>query len=509
MRIGLILWPTTVSMCIKNKIAFFLIVLGISIFLGCTPEKGPKEKKTPNVVFIAVDDLRPELGIYGNTIIKTPNLNKLGTDGVYFSRHYVQVPTCGASRYALMTGMRPLGRKHLGNNIFATDMAGQSEKPTSESFIHQLRRNGYYTVGMGKMSHSADGLVYGYEEEPSNKKEMPHSWDEFVFDSGKWKTGWNAFFGYADGENRQSRKRQVKPYEGESVEDIGYPDGLTAQLAVSKLRELRDKEKPFFLGVGFFKPHLPFNAPRKYWDLYDRDEIPLAPDAQIPVNVHTASLHGSGELNGYRLTDEVAGLKKPLSEDYSKKLVHAYYASVSYIDAQIGKILQELKDLKLEENTIVVVWGDHGWHLGNDLVWGKHTLFERALKSALLIKVPGADKVKGEIDAVLETVDIYPTLLELCDVPPSHQVDGESFTNLLEGHGESENNVAYGYFRNGISVRTDRYRLTKYFREQQPVLELYDHEKDPNENHNIAMESVGEVKKLLPLLEAGNTGLYE
>lgn len=460
------------------------------------------------MVFISVDDLRPELGCYGNTIVQTPNLDRLASEGAVFTNHFVQVPTCGASRYALMTGMRPKNYAQLSNNAFVTELADRQEGEIPESFIHQLKRNGYYTVGIGKISHSADGLVYGYEEEPSNKRELPHSWNELVFDSGKWKTGWNAFFGYANGENRQSMKRQVRPYEEGEVNDNGYPDGLTTKLAISKLHELKKKKQPFFLGVGFFKPHLPFNAPQKYWDLYDRNQMPLAADSILPKNVNSASLHESGEFNGYRLTDEKASLSHQITNAYAQKLTHAYYASVSYIDAQIGKVLDEIHTLGLDENTIVVVWGDHGWHLGNKRVWGKHTLFETALKSALIIKVPGVKVKENQIGSIVETVDIYPSLLELCDVKLSHSIDGESFVERLKTTNFKKTDVAYSYYNKGVSLRTDRYRFTKYYRDEEPVIELYDHNADPYETENIALENPEIVKKLLPLLEKGYNGMY-
>ncbi len=206
--------------------------------------------------------------------------------------------------------------------------------------------------------------------------ELPNSWNEMLFEPGKWGTGWNAFFGYADGTNRNELKGETKPYEGADVNDESYPDGLTANLAIKKLKELAVKDQPFFLGVGFFKPHLPFNAPKKYWDLYDESKIPLTPSPDIPNNVNPASLHASGEFNGYKLGEEKAALSKPLSDAYARKLKHAYYAGVSYIDAQVGKVFNELKQLGLDKNTIIVVWGDHGWHLGDDRVWGKHTIAE-------------------------------------------------------------------------------------------------------------------------------------
>ena len=171
---------------------------------------GFSQPSKPNVLFIAVDDLRAELGHYKNSTILTPNLDRLASQGVSFTNHFVQVPTCGASRAAFLTGKRPSRTAELGNNIMQDEFSIKLENETPETFVHHLRRNGYYTVGIGKISHSADGYVYGYEGEVSNQMELPYSWDEFLFDSGKWGTGWNAFFGYANGENRQSMKKQVR-----------------------------------------------------------------------------------------------------------------------------------------------------------------------------------------------------------------------------------------------------------------------------------------------------------
>lgn len=487
------------------KHILFVFICGL-VFFSC--ETKSQKAQAPNILFIAVDDLNTELGVYGNHLVQSPNLDKLASEGTAFSNHFVQVPTCGASRASLLTGLRPRNQAQLKNNILELVAATKKEETVPESFVHQLKRNGYYTVGIGKISHSADGLVYGYNDEPSNILELPFSWDEFLFDSGKWKTGWNAFFAFANGENRQSMKNQVKPYESGNVDDMGYPDGLTAQLALSSLKKLKNQSKPFFLGVGFFKPHLPFNAPKKYWDLYDRDSILVSENPAIPKNVNLKSLHESGEFNSYKLTDEIPNLENQISDAYAKKLIHAYYASISYIDHQIGLVLDELKTLGLDKNTIVVVWGDHGWHLGDQQIWGKHTLFENALNSTLIIKNPKA-KVSGNInETVVETVDVYPTLMSLTGIETPFSLDGESLVSLLNTKETEQNKVAYSYFRNGISIRTARYRLTKYFREEEPTIELYDHFVDANETVNIAQSQNDIVNKLMPLLEKGNTGLY-
>ncbi|MFW6290022.1 MAG: sulfatase [Mariniphaga sp.] len=465
-------------------------------------------KKQPNVLFIAIDDLRPELGCYGNHHIKSPNIDRLAETGAVFTNHFVSVPTCGASRFSLLTGMLPQTKGHLSNDACRNFIAGKPETDTPETFIHHLQRNGYYTVGIGKISHYVDGLLYGYTDSAGTDYELPHSWDEMLLNPGKWDTGWNAFFGYADGENRQSMNRQVKPYEMADVADTGYPDGLIAEQALDKINELAEQEKPFFLAVGFFKPHLPFNAPKKYWDMYDEQDIPVSPVSFIPKNVHKESLHGSGEFNSYQLGDEKVSLENPASDEYARKLRHAYYACVSYIDAQVGKLLAELEDQGLSENTIVIIWGDHGWHLGDHRVWGKHTVFDKALKSAFIIKAPGLTDGKP-VEKVVSTVDVYPTLVELCHVAMPHDTNGKSLVPLLENPDADWEEAAYGYFRNGISLRTERYRLTKYYREAEPVIELYDHQNDPHEAVNVAGSNPGVVDQLLPLWEKGNTGLYE
>ena len=489
----------------------YLLIL--CFLIGCSNPDNNRSKynnEKPNVLFISVDDLRPELGCYGADYIQSPNLDRLASSGHVFTNHFVQVPTCGASRLSMLTGMLPESKAHLSNNAIREFISDQSENSNPETFIHHLRRNGYYTVGIGKISHYVDGLLYGYTDSIGTNRELPYSWDEMVFDHGKWGTGWNAFFGYSNGENRQSLDRQVKPYESGDVEDEGYPDGLTASLAIQKLKELSERDEPFFLGVGFFKPHLPFNAPKKYWDLYNEKDIPLAPFPGIPENVNLASLHESGEFNGYQLGDEKASLSEPLSDAYAQKIRHAYAACVSYIDAQIGKVLNELERSGLDENTIIIVWGDHGWHLGDQRIWGKHTIFESALKSAFIIKLPGDSKSRNPIDKVVSTVDIYPTVLELCGVEMPNDTDGKSLVPLINNPDLRKwEESAYGYYRNGISLRTSDYRLTKYFRDQQTVIELYDHKKDPWETKNIAGEMPEIVEKLMPLLEKGNTGIFE
>lgn len=489
----------------KKTLQLFVVFI---LIVACDSKKNNSASSSPNILFIAVDDLRPELGIYGNRVVKSPNIDQLAREGSFFKRHYVQVPTCGASRYSLMTGLRPQKKIHIDNRVFYREMANQDEDKRPESIVHHLRRNGYTTVGIGKLSHSVDGLVYGYNENPSNVKEMPYSWDRFVFNPGKWKTGWNAFFAYANGENRQSLKGQTKPYESANVPDEGYPDGLILNSAVEELKKLKAGQKPFFLGVGFFKPHLPFNAPKKYWDLYDRSSIPIAPDSFIPQNVHPKSVGKMGEFYNYKLSDEKPTLDQPISDEYARKLIHGYYASISYVDHLIGKLLAELKSLDLDKNTMVVLWGDHGWHLGNDRKWGKHSLFERSLRSALIVKLPGVNHISKEINTIVESVDLYPTLLDFCGIEKPYKLDGKSLMDMMQSDGMDKDYRAFGFWKEGVSIRTDRYRLNSFFRKEEPKIELFDHLIDPEENMNIAADNQKIVDSLMPILQQVTPKFY-
>jgi len=494
----------------------YSIIASVSLFLlpGCKslPDNDNNEQKKatntkPNVLFICVDDLRRDLGCYGSKVI-SPNIDKLAEQGSLFFNHYTQVPTSGASRASMLTGVFPNREADLSNEACRTRLSGKPELDTPETMFHQLKRNGYYTVGIGKISHYADGLLYGYNDPVKSELELPHSWNEMLFNAGKWGTGWNAFFGYADGTNRQSRNKQVKPYECADVSDEGYPDGLTANLAVKKLNELASKNKPFCLAVGFFKPHLPFTAPKKYWDMYKEEEIPLSPVPFIPENSDPIILHESAEFNGYLLGEERASLNNPVSDEYARKLRHAYYACISYVDAQIGKVLDALEKSGKADNTIIILWGDHGWHLGDQLVWGKHTLLETSLSSAFIISAP--NKKKGiRNHRIVSSIDIYPTLMELCGVEIPEGLDGKSLVSLLNSPQDLNwNDVAYSYFRKGISMRTPRYRMGRYFINSKIITELYMYEHQLFERKNIASEEQDIVNGLLPLWEKGNTFNY-
>lgn len=503
----------------KHIAAGMGILLAMLMLTGWLPagrgmhSSGPTGgKATYNVLFIAVDDLRPQLGSYGKAFMHTPNIDRLASQGVRFTRHYVQYPSCGPSRWALLTGQRPdmsfLDVFSSNTKPFRVFMPQALDGEHPVSLAHLFRRHGYYTVSIGKIGHSPDGGWHektthaGATDDPEAPAQVPFSWDEVYGPRGEWGTAWRAFFAYADGKSRI--RGETPPVESADIPDTGYPDGLISKAAVEELHELERREQPFFLAVGFYKPHLPFNAPQEYWDLYEHDALPLSPVPSKPAGVPAPNLswHRSGELvDGYGGLPSSGG---EIDEAAARTLRHGYFAAVSYVDAQIGKVLDALRRLGLREETIVVLWGDHGWHLGDLDIWGKHTPYEFALRSPLIIRVPGLESAGAKARGLAEAVDIYPTLAELCGLPaPEDLLDGESLVPLLRDPTRPGQASALSYYGEGgqwaTSLRTDRYRLIRWADRKNQTLqvELYDHQNDPYETHNIAREEPGLVRTLL------------
>jgi arylsulfatase A-like enzyme len=289
------------------------------------------------------------------------------------------------------------------------------------------------------------------------------------------------------------------------VSDDGYPDGLNADEAVLQLKKLKTMGSPFFLAVGFYKPHLPFNAPEKYWDLYDRDQIPSAKNNYAPRNIlKEYSLQNSVEITTHYPWPDGPGTITP---EKAMDLKHAYYACISYIDAQVGKILNELTELKLDQNTIVIIWSDHGWHLGEHGIFGKMTNFDIATNSPLIIKVPGITDRGMVANGLVETVDIYPTLAELCGLDYPCDLDGESIIHLLKNpEAEGKPYARSFYYRNnaiGKALRTERHRIVHWTSENDSTvaIELYDHFSDPEENINVAADEREVTSMLLKQLD--------
>ena len=419
----------------------------------------------PNVLFIAVDDLRPELGCYGKSQIKSPNIDRLAKGGMVFEQAYCMVPTCGASRASLLTGIRPARHRFINYLAWA-----EKDAPGITTLNTQFKQNGYYTVSLGKVFHHPTDNAQGWSEPAWRPKGIP------------W---------YRRPENQklheerqqQGQRSRGPAWEAADVADNAYADGVLADRAIADLGRLESKEQPFFLAVGFFKPHLPFIAPQKYWDLYDHDAIHLPETYHAPKNAPKESLHNSGELRAY------AGIpaKGPVSDETARNLIHAYYACVSYTDAQIGKLLDELDRLGIAENTIVVLWGDHGWNLGEHMLWCKHCCYETSMHAPLIVKAPGIQggrTTKG----LTEFIDIYPSLCELAGLPLPQHLEGQSFVPLLKNPDKQWKAAAVGRFQNGDTIRTERFRFTEYSNPKGNPLArmLYDHTLDPGEDENIS-----------------------
>jgi arylsulfatase A-like enzyme len=481
-----------------NKI--LLAVLALTISIPLISQKKKKEK--PNILFIVVDDLKPVLGIYGNKQVKTPAMDKLAKKAVMFENAYVQQAVCAPSRISAFTGMRPDRTK-------VTDLRTDMRKmnPDIVTLPQFFKRHGYETAGLGKLMHGA-------------RNNDPRSW------TIPWKDG--AKLSYAKGykapvfnmfQNPETQKlvenvdlssmkrkeivqflRQNNAFQAIEcldVPDDAYTDGAVANEAVDLLDSFASSKKLFFLAVGFHKPHLPFVAPKKYWDMYDRKKIPLAEFQQHAKNSPKYAYHTWGELRKY--SDIPA--QGALDTAKQKELIHAYWSSVSYVDAQIGKVLDALKEKGLAKNTIVVLWGDHGWHLGDHGLWCKHTNFEQATKTPLIISAPGYKKNK-KAAGMTEIVDLFPTLVEYAGFKVPEKLEGESLIPMLKNPNTEIKDYAISQYPRGknimgYSIRTKRYRLTLWlqgdfknnelYRDPQiAAVELYDYQNDPLEKTSLA-----------------------
>ncbi len=476
----------------------------------------------PNILFIAVDDLRPELGCYGSKIVKSPNLDRLAARGVVFTRAYCQQPLCGPTRASLLTGLRPASTGVLHN-----DTHFREKNPDVVALPQHFKNNGYVTMTIGKIFHVG--------------KEDPISWTETLqprtLEAGTWPGGRDRKRpgkANATGKKRGESWTPGPALVCEDVPDQAYADGVTADTAIATIR--RSKDKPFFLAAGFLKPHLSFVAPKKYWDLYDPAQLPLARNPFPPKDCPPIALTPSIELRA-RTDIPKDG---PIPDDLARRLLHGYLACVSYVDAQVGRLLDELEKNGLAENTILVIWGDHGWQLGEHSLWGKAANFETSARAPLIVSAPGRKGNGRQAAGLVEFVDVYPTLCELAGLPlPSH-LEGVSAVPLLNDPARTWKTAAftqspcpalrewaglpldknmsetfrplmgkiekqiramdpddfslekYNLHVTGYSMRTDRYRFVYWCDDRQPdkpvAVELYDHQDDPDENVNIAAD---------------------
>lgn len=464
-----------------EKFAFACVLMGAALLASAVGAE--QDSQRPNVLFIAVDDLRPELNCYGRTHIHSPNIDALAASGVLFERSYCMVPTCGASRSSLMTGLRP-SRKRFVSYLTRAD----KDAPNVATLNTHFKNNGYLTVSNGKVFHHRDDSAAGWSEPVWRPK------------TSGYRLAVNQELHGRKGPKGKTLRGPA--YESSVSEDEQHGDGMTAEKAVKDLQRLSEQDQPFFLAVGFMKPHLPFVAPKKYWDLYDPSDIDLPANYNVPMNAPEEAIHTSGELRAYHGIPA----KGPVSDETARSMIHGYYACVSFADAQIGKLLAELKRLDLDDNTIVVLWGDHGWNLGDHTLWCKHSCFESSMHAPLIVRAPG---IKGgtKTRGLTEFIDIYPTLCDLAGIEKPSHLQGRSFQPLLVDPTAPWKHAAIGRFQKGDTIRTDRFRFTEYSSaDGKPNARmLYDHERDPLENTNLAERERQKtpVKRLTTQLRAG------
>lgn len=458
----------------------FLVPLAL-LLLSWSPSRQALAVERPNVLLICVDDLRPELNCFGKDYIHSPNIDLLASKGRAFHRHYVQAPTCGASRYTLLTGKYG----SYGNDALfkrARKLGSKSETPPP-SFPAWFRQHGYNTVSVGKVSHHPGGRG-GPNWDDDAIIEMPNSWDRHLLPAGAWRHPRGFMHGLAHGEIRKNAK-DMDVFQAVAGPDTIYPDGLTTDEALKQLDLLASDEQPFFLAVGILRPHLPFGAPAKYLEFYRDASLPPIPHPEKPSGKTT--WHGSGEFMKYNRW----GRNPNEDSEFATEVRRHYAACVSYADAQVSHLLKKLQKLHVAENTIVVLWGDHGWHLGEHAIWGKHALFEESLRSPLIISYPIVAKQGEATDAIVETIDIFPTVCELAGLPVPEYVDGVSLTPLLDDP-KATGHPAVSY-RKEKTIRTEDYRLILH---PDGFVELYDHRQPDAETKNVADQFPEIVKSL-------------
>ncbi|UUO07787.1 sulfatase [Blastopirellula sp. J2-11] len=473
--------------CLKNSpqkrlVTFAFVLCGAFVFTS-SGRADPQPDATswgqrPNVLFIAVDDLRVQLGCYGDSIAQTPNIDKLAQRGMLFERAYCQQALCNPSRTSVMTGCYPHALQ-----IWDLPTHFRQLYPDIVTLPEFFQGHGYFTQNIGKIYHN-------YRQTLRND---PQSWSTpAVHDWGAHSNDW-----FVSGEPFGLKSISKGPaVQQVDVADEAYLDGRIAADAILAIRERAAQKQPFFLAVGFWKPHLPFNAPKQYWDKYDPQEIAAQLERLPQSDAPQIALHPYGELRSYTDIPKTG----EISDEQNLVLNHGYYAAISFLDAQIGKVLHELDRQGLAENTIVVLWSDHGFHLGEHDLWCKTSNFELDTRVPLLIAAPAAAHPGQKTTALTELVDLYPTLVDLCDLPIPAALQGKSLRPILADPTATVRDAALSqhprpaYFKNkpevlGYSLRTNRFRYNEWrdFETNQVVAqELYDHQSDPQESRNLA-----------------------
>ncbi len=454
----------------------------IATLVFCQPVAAAER---PNVLFIAVDDMRNDTGCYGHPQAVTPNIDRLAKRGVRFDRAYCQQALCNPSRASLMSGRRPdtLGVWNLTTGLRDAD-------PHVVTLPQLFKQNGYVTQGIGKVFHNWRTAEQG----------DPQSWSV------------PAVLHYARHDDDLPMIEGNLPTDTATaprcmcldVPDNAYFDGRIAEHAVAALRARSEDKRAFFLAVGFWKPHLPFNPPAKYWRMYDREDIAMPKHPEPTQDVPQIALHDNREIM------RAAG-KNGLSSDEILELRHGYLAGISFLDAQLGKVLDELERQDLARDTVIVFWSDHGFHLGENSLWCKTSNFERDARVPLIVALPELTTAGAATSSLVELVDLYPTLTELCRLPAPDRLDGTSLVPILKQPTATVKQASFtqhprpAYYKDrpeymGVSVRTSRYRYTEWRQFDTGVVtasELYDHQTDPEETQNVVAETSEETLKPL------------
>jgi len=456
------------------------LVFGSSVTNGAQTDK-------PNVLLILVDDLKPALGSYGDPVAISPNIDRLAAQGMRFEMAYCNQSVCMASRYNLMLGSRS---SSTGFYSFGTQF--RDVYPDAVTLPQHFINNGYVAHSMGKVFHIGHGntnddaswsvphhpdKVIDYVLPESNHRELTR--EEGLFTNA----GRNA--------SGEARPRGAA-WEAADVLDEAYADGRVAATAIDRLRWLKEnEEKPFFMAVGFVRPHLPFSAPKLYWDMYDRNKLPMPEFVDAPKDAPDFAVKRRGEIMAFKPIPT----SEPFHDDLTRQLIHGYYASVTYMDAQVGKLLDGLIEQGFAENTIVVLWGDHGWHLGDHGSWTKHSNYEQANRIPIIISAPGVTKPGSVTHQLTETVDLYPTIASLAGLPApntSQPIDGLDMTPVLKNGQTRIRDYAYHSYPKasiiGRAIRNERYRIVEWLNTStsEIVYELYDYQADPLEKQNVA-----------------------
>ena len=453
----------------------------LSMAGSVTAQQAPASEKgevptPPNILFLVVDDLKPNIGPYGDPIARTPAFDRIAASGVTFMNNYCQFPLSGPTRASVLTGLRP---DHTG--VWTLDGIFRRNNPEIVSLPQLFAAHGYETVGIGKVYHPLSDETYNNDPVSWTKPYIKPQAPVYMLPEGKPVT------------------------ECVDVPDNAYFDGRVADEAVAWIDSLSRSDKPFFLAVGFIRPHLPFVAPEKYWDLYDRDKMPLAEFQSMSSDPVPCAYHNSNEVKAYTDVPSFHSYMpgQELDAEIQRRLVHGYYACTSYTDAQIGRVLDALRKVGLDDNTIVVVWGDHGYHLGDHGLWSKLTNFEAPTRTLMMMSVPGMTRGQ-QCRTMTEFVDIYPTVCELAGIEPPSWIDGTSLVPVLKNPRKRIKKYAFMQANRreiqGYSIRDSRYRYVEWVRgfktclpfdERQIVgCEFYDYEEDPLETKN----AVGDPK---------------